>query len=263
MTASIPTTAAALRVASDLRVMGMDDKDISDSLPRDVIHGDAVYRLLDASYYAWLRLRMERAKKAHDAGKLPPATWQTLRQRFNVIHGWAVTHIGEKALLQAISTLDEKSYLAPRHDHALGLIESWDERAAIMEHNGGQDRDTAEQSAARLISRELTPEDVESFKALGVEVHVKSKQGDFSLVPEYTDKAGRSRTEISAEDLRKLSMVMHAFPGSTITYVGPQQEPWGEAYEPPMAPQSASPPAPKPEVQPKPAQPPQQQARLF
>jgi len=248
----------ALRVATDLRHIQVENPG---DQPRDVIHDNTVYRLLDAPYYAWLRCRMDRVKQAFEAGKMPLATWQTLRQRFNGIHGWAVSHIGEPALLQAIKTLDEKSYLAPRHDHAIGLVESWDERAAIMEHDGGLAHDDAERSAASLVSRELTPEDVESFKALGVEVHVKSKPGEFTLVPEYT---GKDRPEISAEDLRKLSMIMHAFPGSEITYVGPQQEPWGESYVP-QAPVSKPPIPSSPKSQPtehKPAQPPEQ-ARLF
>ena len=249
----------ALRVATDLRHVQVDD---SYDHPQDMIHEGTVYRRLDALFYAWLRRRMERAKKAHKAGKLSGPTWETLRERFNAIHEWAIAHIGEKSLVDAIASLDEKSYLPPRHDHAVALVESWDERAAIIEYDGGLDRDTAEQSAASLISRELTPEDVESFKALGVEVHVKSKPGEFTLVPEYTEKAGCSRTEISAEDLRKLSMVMHAFPGSEITYVGPQQEPWGEPYMPqaPAPKPSTPPPASKPEH--KPTQPPEQ-ARLF
>jgi len=261
MTTQTLTTAIALRVATDLRHVQVDTPG---DQPQDVIHDSTVYRLLDAPYYAWLRCRMDRAKKAFDAGKMPHATWQILRQRFNGIHGWAVSHIGEAALLQAIKTLNEKSYLAPRHDHAIGIVESWDERASIMEHDGGLTHDAAEQSAASLVSRELTPEDVESFKALGVEVHVKSMPGEFTLVPEYTDQAGRSRTEISAEDLRKLSMVMHAFPGSEITYVGPQQEPWGEPYVPQVpSPKPSTPPSPKPKpTEHKPAQP-SEQARLF
>jgi len=255
------TTDAALRVASDLRHIAVEG---SGDQPRDIIVGDAVYRLLDATYYAWLRRRMDRAKKAFEAGKLAAPTWKTLRERFNGINAWAVAHIGEPALIEALTNLDEKSYSPPRHDHAIGLVESWDERAAIMEHDGGLAHDDAEQSAARIVSRELTPEDVESFKALGVEVHVKSKPGEFTLVPEYTDKAGRSRTEISAEDLRKLSMVMHTFPGSEITYVGPQQEPWGEPYVPQApAPKPSTPPSPKPlPTEHKPTQPPGQ-ARLF
>ena len=237
--------AAIVRVASDLRHIAVDN---TGDQPRDVIHGDAVYRLLDAPYYAWLRRRMDRAKKAFDAGKLPQATWQTLRQRFNEINAWAVAHIGEPALVDALTNLDEKSYPLPRHDHAATLIDSWEERAAIMEHDGGLAQAAAEHAAAQRISRELTPEDVESFKALGVEVHVKSSISEFTLVPEYTNKAGHTRMEISAEDLRKISMVMHAFPGSEITYVGPQQEPWEPADEPRADVPKRPAPLPKPET---------------
>ena len=252
MTTSTKTT--ALRVATDLRHVQVDD---SHGHPQDVIHEGTVYRRLDALFYAWLRRRMERAKKAHDAGKLNRQTWETLRERFNAIHEWALSHIGEKALVDAIASLDEKSYPSPRHDHAIAIVESWDERAAIMEYDGGLDRDTAEQSAANLISRELTPEDVESFKALGVEVHVKSKPGEFTLVPEYTDK---DRPEISAEDLRKLSMITHTFPGTEITYVGPQMDIPDKPYVPSPEPASAPKPEPPP-PQSKPTQP--QQSRLF
>ncbi len=255
---SVQITATAVRVASDLRHVPVDSPG---DHSQDIITSDAVYRLLDAPYYAWLRRRMERAKKAHDTGKLPAATWQTLRERFNGIQEWAVAHIGEKSLLDAVAHLDEKSYPPPRHDHALDLIDSWEERAAIMEHDGGLAQATAEHAAAERVSRELTPEDVASFNALGVEVHVKSSVGNFTLVSEYTDQAGQTRMEISAEDLRKISMVMHTFPGSEITYVGPQQEPWTEAYEPPVAP--PPPPAPAPKTESK--QPTQQayQAPLF
>ena len=250
-------TAAAIRVASDLKhipVNGPGDQ------PQDIITGDAVYRLLDAPYYAWLRRRMERAKKAFDAGTLPAATWQTLRERFNAINVWAVAHIGEQSLVQAINTLDEKSYPPPRHDHVVGLIDSWDERSAIMEHDGGLEHAAAEHAAAQRISRELTPEDVESFKALGVQVDVKSSVGNFTLVPEYTDQAGTSRIEISAEDLRKISMIMYAFPGTEITYVGPQQQMPGAPWEPQIA--APPPPTPKPETKQSPTQQPYQ-APLF
>ncbi|HPQ70604.1 MAG TPA: hypothetical protein PKW95_15880 [bacterium] len=248
----------ALRVATDLRHITLEN---APDHPQDVMIGNTVYRRLDAPYYAWLRRRMERAKKAHEAGKLAAQTWKTLRQRFNAINTWALEHLGDKALLTALDTLDEKLYVAPTHDHAIGIVESWDERAAIMEFDGGFDHESAEDCAATLVSRELTPKDVESFKALGVEVHVKSKPGDFTLVPDYTDRAGQDRIEISAEDLRKLSMVMHAFPGSEITYVGPQRDIPEDFYTPSPAPTSP----PKPETQPpqpKPTQPPQQ-ARLF
>ncbi len=234
---------------------------------QDVICPDQqgkVFRLLDAPYYAWLRRRMERAKKAFDAGKLPQETWESLRSKFAAVHEWAIDFIGEPALLQAIKDLDEKTYRAPIHDHALGLVESWNERSAIMEHDGGLAQVAAEHSAAERISRELTPEDVASFKALGVEVDVKSSVGNFTLVSDYTDQVGKTRMEISAEDLRKISMVMHTFPGSEITYVGPQKEPWEPADEPQVA--APKPPAPLSAPKPEPKQPPTPQpyqAPLF
>lgn len=260
MTTQTPTIAITLRVATDLRHISLEN---DPGHPQDVMLDNTVYRLLDAPYYAWLRRRMERAKKAHEAGKLAAQTWKILRERFNGINTWALKHLGEKALVDAMATLDEKSYVAPTHDHAVGIVESWDERAAIMEHDGGLGHDAAEQSAARLVSSELTQADVESFKALGVEVNVKSKPGDFTLVPEYTDQVGNTRIEISVEDLRKLSMVMHAFPGSKITHVGPQQDMPGEFYTPQPASAPTSSLSPKP--QPPKSKPTQlhQQARLF
>jgi len=74
---------------------------------------DVCYRQLDAPYYAWLRDKMTRVKQAHDSGRMKPELFQELRQRFNTIHEWAVKHIGEKALLQAVQTTDVKSYVAP------------------------------------------------------------------------------------------------------------------------------------------------------
>ena len=69
---------------------------------------------------------------------------------------------------------------------------------------------------------ELTQADVDSFKALKVEVHVKSNAGDFTLVPEYTGR--EDRVEISAEDIAKLSLITSTFPGTKITHVGRRDE---------------------------------------
>ena len=62
--------------------------------------------------------------------------------------------------------------------------------------------------------RGLTTEDVESFKALGVEVCVSSEAlGQVWLVPEYT---GKDRKEITAEHAATICRVLEAFPGSTV-----------------------------------------------
>ncbi|HPQ70106.1 MAG TPA: hypothetical protein PKW95_13335 [bacterium] len=69
--------------------------------------------------------------------------------------------------------------------------------------------------------RELTQADIDSFKALRVEVNVKSKAGEFTLVPERTGRT--DRIELIPEDIAKLAMIMETFPGSEITYVGPDE----------------------------------------
>ena len=62
--------------------------------------------------------------------------------------------------------------------------------------------------------RGFTTEDIESFKALGVEVLLHSETyGDVWLVPAYT---GRDRKEITPEHAATLARVMSVFPGSHV-----------------------------------------------
>jgi len=62
--------------------------------------------------------------------------------------------------------------------------------------------------------RGLTTEDIESFRALGVEVCVRSDDyGDLWLVPAYT---GQPRKEITPEHLATIARVLDAFPGSRV-----------------------------------------------
>lgn len=62
--------------------------------------------------------------------------------------------------------------------------------------------------------RGLTTEDIESFKALGVEVCIRSEAfGDVWLVPDYT---GRDRREITPEHAATICRVLDAFPGSQV-----------------------------------------------
>lgn len=74
------------------------------------------------------------------------------------------------------------------------------------------------EGAARAVDvdqlRGFTTEDIESFKALGVEVLLRSETyGDVWLVPAYT---GRERKEITPEHAATLARVMSVFPGSHI-----------------------------------------------
>ncbi len=80
---------------------------------RDVQIDDTMYRRLDAEYYAWLRTRMVLAKKAAAAGHLDAAAFEDLRIRFNVMHEWAVLHLGEEQLLEAVRTTPADEYKPP------------------------------------------------------------------------------------------------------------------------------------------------------
>lgn len=60
----------------------------------------------------------------------------------------------------------------------------------------------------------LTKDDIESFRALRVEVCLRSDYyGDLWLVPAYT---GQSRKEITPEHLATIARVLDAFPGSRV-----------------------------------------------
>ena len=72
---------------------------------RDVQINDTAYRRLDPGYYAWLRSRMVLAKKAAATGQLDAAAFEDLRIRFNRVHEWAVQHLGEDQLLEAVRGL--------------------------------------------------------------------------------------------------------------------------------------------------------------
>jgi len=88
---------------------------------------EPVYRMLDAPYYAWLRHRMENVKKSHAAGDTADQTFEILRGRFNVIHDWAITHIGEDILRQAIRTTNIKRYTAPSDATVQAYHRTWAE----------------------------------------------------------------------------------------------------------------------------------------
>ena len=75
--------------------------------------------------------------------------------------------------------------------------------------------------------RGLTTEDIESFKALGVEVCLRSEAfGDVWLVPAYT---GGDRKEITPEHAATICRVLEAFPGSEVVAFEKNPKPGKEA----------------------------------
>jgi len=107
---------------------------------------DPVYRMLDASYYAWLRHRMENVRKSHGAGRLDDATFEVLRTRFNAIHSWAVRHIGEEALRRAIRTTNVKSYVPPSEQTFSAYRKTWDDAWSGYQQNQAARSRSAEPS---------------------------------------------------------------------------------------------------------------------
>ena len=79
---------------------------------------------------------------------------------------------------------------------------------------------------ARPVLRGLTTEDIASFKALGVEVCLRSEAyGELWLVPAYT---GHLRKEITPEHVATIAQVVDTFPGSRVT-----------AFDRPVAPEGS------------------------
>ena len=97
------------------------ETDIPHGYARDVRIDGVCFRRLDPDYYAWLRHKMDLAKKASDSGRITPQAFDELRDRFNIIHFWAIDHLGEDALRSAIQSLDPKSYAPPQVKPAVGL----------------------------------------------------------------------------------------------------------------------------------------------
>ncbi|MBC7174052.1 MAG: hypothetical protein H5U40_16540 [Polyangiaceae bacterium] len=86
--------------------------------------------------------------------------------------------------------------------------------------------------------RGFTSEDIDSFKALGVEVLLRSETyGEVWLVPAYT---GRDRTEITPEHAATLARVMSVFPGSHIVSFAKTEKPNPNTPERPERPSRRS-----------------------
>ena len=79
----------------------------------DVQLDDTVYRRLDPEYYAWLRSRMLTAKRFALGGQLSSEAFDTLRNRFNQIHLWAMAHLDKASLSAAVRASDVSIYRAP------------------------------------------------------------------------------------------------------------------------------------------------------
>ena len=104
----------SLYVATDLEYFEAGESDrLADDFSFTISGLSKTYRRLNADYYAWLYRQMEKVKKSFDAGKLDPLAWHSTYSRFAEIHKWAVEHIGLKALNEALTVVDTKTYQPP------------------------------------------------------------------------------------------------------------------------------------------------------
>ena len=71
------------------------------------------YRRLDPEYFAWLRSRMALANAAAVGGRIPVAAFNEARAKFNAIQEWAIEHLGEPELLEAMRRLRPDTYVPP------------------------------------------------------------------------------------------------------------------------------------------------------
>lgn len=85
-----------------------------ESYADDVTVSGVPHRRLDAAYYAWLRHKMDLARKAVAARRLAAAAFDALRARFNAIHALAVEILGGRALADAVRAFDPRRYTPPR-----------------------------------------------------------------------------------------------------------------------------------------------------
>ncbi|HUE00636.1 MAG TPA: hypothetical protein VMR62_13770 [Bryobacteraceae bacterium] len=106
-----PGAAEALYVATDL---GFWKTDSPATFCRDVQINDTAYRRLDPVYFAWLRSRLALAKEAAKSGRIDPAEFDELRNRFAGIEAWSLDHFGAQTIMAAIRNLTPKAYDPPR-----------------------------------------------------------------------------------------------------------------------------------------------------
>ena len=94
--------------------LGVREVEIRPTMPPCILCGAEVFRPLTPEWYAWLRARMEKARAAHQAGRLPEPTWNAMRAKFNALHAWAVAHHGKAALDTAMNLrADPPEFLFP------------------------------------------------------------------------------------------------------------------------------------------------------
>ncbi len=145
---------------------------------------EPVYRMLDAPYYAWLRHRMENARKSHKAGRLDAADFNTLRERFNMIHSWAVRHIGDDILRRAIRTTNVKSYVPPSEQTFAAYRKTWDDAWNAYQRNQAGNRPTQPSDQSRRLQHLLDTQGYAGIRSSIIDDVVVFVRDDSIVVPD-------------------------------------------------------------------------------
>lgn len=183
---------------------------------------EPVYRMLDASYYAWLRHRMENARKAHDAGTLNEATFNALRERFNVIHEWAVRHIGEDALRRAMRVTNIKSYIQPSEETFKAYRKTWDDAWNAHQRRIAKNG-TVQSDQARRLQHLLYSQGYSGIRSSIIEDIVVFVRDESVVVPDkWIDKVRFTMEELklmvgsSPEAVKQIHTVKRIFGGKVV-----------------------------------------------
>jgi len=216
-----------LMVATDLDSWEADDPRFGYEVMLDVC-----YRQLDAPYYAWLRHRMENARKSHDAGRLDAEAYDLLRERFNIIHSWAVRHIGEEALRRAIRTTNVKSYVPPSEQTFAAYRKTWDDAWNAHQQRLAAHSQTAQsRDQARKLQHLLDTQGYAGIQSSIIDDIVVFVRDDSVVVPsKWSSKVTFTMDELalmigsSPEAVKQIHEVKRVFGGKVVP---PGDDPFG------------------------------------
>lgn len=110
-------------ISSSLEIIE-EKKHHKHSSSNQIVINNKVYASLTPNVYAWLRRQMEKAHSAYKAGKMAEASWNILRQRFRLLHYWAIEIWGKEVIAKSLKTPLRNPYIVSdsggvRHDPAL------------------------------------------------------------------------------------------------------------------------------------------------
>lgn len=183
------------------------------------IMSDVCYRQLDASYYAYLRHKMTQAKERHDSGRMKSQVYEELRTRFNVIHDWALKHIGEKALLQAMQTTNIETYVPPSEQTYTAYRKAQDDEYRRRTVQGG----SPQSEQARKLEHSLATRGYAGIRSSIIEDIVVFVRDDSVVVPgKWADKVRFTMNELklmigsSPEAVKQIYEVKRVFGGMVV-----------------------------------------------